>query len=54
MSNEEQSKDRRNYSAPKMQVHGDVRLVTREAQGGSGRSDNKVGGQGNFKTSPAP
>ena len=39
MSNEEQSKGRRSYSAPEMQVHGDVRAVTR-ARSNMGADDN--------------
>ena len=39
MSNEEQSQGRKSYSAPEMQVHGDVRAVTR-ARSNMGADDN--------------
>ena len=52
MANEEQSKDRRSYSVPEIQVHGDVRLVTRNIQMGLGGADAMGQGNQDFKTSP--
>ena len=50
MSNEEPSKGRKSYSAPEMQVHGDVRAVTRGNQNKSTNQDNGAT-MGNEKTS---
>jgi len=52
MSNEKPSDDRKPYLKPSVSVHGDVRIVTRANQMGTGGPDGMAAqGNLNFKTS---
>ena len=52
MSTETPSDARKPYSEPRISVHGDIRLLTRNTQMGMGGGDSMGQGNQEFKTSP--